>query len=300
MMQNESKPKSLVKRLRGLVYNTLRVISPALLNVVAKRVSHTCSENWRYRAKLVRSCPDYKQIVPVANAGRIVDGCQIMHNGLKVLVGSYYGEEATVLFSRTKGVHEPQEEKAFEHILKLIKPGSVMIELGAYWAFYSMWFRQKVPNGSCFLVEPIPSNIDYGKKNFALNGFKGDFTQAYVGRTVGVFDDGTPIICIDNFVSQKGIQQIAILHSDIQGFELDMLQGAETVIRAGRVDYFFISTHGDQMHADCEAFLRERGMNVIVSICTSESYSVDGILVCANPNAPQPAAIDISRRPRED
>ena len=219
-----------------------------------------------------------------------------MHNGLKVLVGSFYGEETKVLFSKTKGVHEPQEERIFGSVLKLIKPGSVMVELGAYWGFYSMWFCKEVARARPFLIEPIASHLEFGRKNFSLNGFRGDFTQAYVGRASSLSQDGSQVICVDDFAREKGIEQIAILHSDIQGFESDMLRGAEKMIREGRIDYYFISTHSENLHADCEAYLRQRGMKVLASINLAESFSMDGILVCANPAAVQPEPIELSRR----
>src|SRR5262249_43542134 len=159
------------------------------------------------------------------DGGKVLNGCQVMHNGLKVVVGSYYGKEATILFSRTKGVHEPQEERYFEEVLKLIQPKSVIVELGAYWAFYSMWFCKEVRGARAFLIEPIEANLECGKKNFAINGFHGDFTHAYVGASPGVANDGSRVVCVDEFAQQKQIQRIGILHSDIQGFELEMLKG---------------------------------------------------------------------------
>ena len=43
-----------------------------------------------------------------------------------------------------KGVHEPQEEKAFLEVLNYVEKGSTMIELGSYWGFYSLWFNKKI------------------------------------------------------------------------------------------------------------------------------------------------------------
>jgi hypothetical protein len=297
MAENTSTQKSLSKRFRGTIHHALKSISPRLLHAVSKRFSHTCAENWRYRAALICSCPDYALISPAQDAGKILDGCQIMHNGLKVLVGSYYGEEASILFSRTKGVHEPQEERVFGEILKLINPKGVILELGAYWGFYSMWFCGEVPEARAYLVEPLPANLDFGKRNFALNGFKGDFTQAYVGRKAGVSPDGTKVIGVDEFMQEKGLEKLSILHCDIQGFELEMLAGAENAIQGGKIDYYFISTHSAELHAACEAFLKERGKKILASVNLAESYSMDGILVCADPTAPALKPIHLSRKP---
>jgi hypothetical protein len=280
-----------------MVHQVLKATSPSLLQVVSKRFAHNCSENWHYRAKMILACPDYKHFSPVPGAGKIIGGSRIMHNGLKIVSGSYYGPEADVLFSKTKGVHEPQEERIFEQVLKLIKPGSTMVELGSYWAFYSMWFAKEVVEPRLFMVEPVRSNLEFGKRNFVLNGFSGDFNLGYVGGSSSVSAEGTPVICVDDFIRDKEIEHIAILHCDIQGFELEMLKGAEKAIQLHQIDYFFISTHSEQLHSDCEEHLRHRGLRVISSINLSESYSVDGVLVCADAAAPLPPPIELSRRP---
>ena len=58
-------------------------------------------------------CPDNAHIPRVPHAGRIENGCQIMHNGLKVSPGSYYGYFYRRMLLRNRGVHEPQEERVF-------------------------------------------------------------------------------------------------------------------------------------------------------------------------------------------
>lgn len=67
------------------------------------------SEAWLKRIKDVTDCEDNKFIPRDPNAGTIVKGKQILHNGLKVYLGSYYGPEYTKMLLLNKGVHEPQE-----------------------------------------------------------------------------------------------------------------------------------------------------------------------------------------------
>ena len=54
----------------------------------------------------------------VADAGRLSGGVQLMHNGLRVVEGSYYRWRGTRMFAATGGVHEPQEERVFAEVLK--------------------------------------------------------------------------------------------------------------------------------------------------------------------------------------
>jgi hypothetical protein len=104
-----------------------------------------------------------------------------MHNGVKVVKDCYYRWRGTFIFVATKGVHEPQDERVFAEVLKFVQPGGLMIELGAYWGFYSLWFAHEIANPRCLLVEPELINLDLGRENFRLNAKDGEFVRAMVG-----------------------------------------------------------------------------------------------------------------------
>ena len=97
----------------------------------------------------------------------------MMHNGTRIAYGSYGTEDTEYvmrMLAANRGVHEPQEEKIFQQVLPLMPAGAVMLELGAYWGFYSLWFTRAVAGARCFLVEPTWSNLNAGRLNFSLNG----------------------------------------------------------------------------------------------------------------------------------
>jgi hypothetical protein len=83
--------------------------------------------------------------VPMAG---FLDGNQVyLHNGLRVPVagpGAYYGPFSQLLVIN-RGVHEPLEEFVFQEVLKCLPEAPSMIELGAYWGHYSMWFKKERP-----------------------------------------------------------------------------------------------------------------------------------------------------------
>jgi len=145
-------------------------------------LNYKLSESWKKRIDEVLSSPDNDFIPRSENAGKIKNGKQTMHNGLKIHLGSYYGPEYSQMLLLNKGVHEPQEERVFLEALKTIPSGAVMIEMGAFWSFYSMWFNSKIQNGRNFMIEPDAFNMGHGKRNFKLNRLKGEFVQAFVGR----------------------------------------------------------------------------------------------------------------------
>ena len=245
---------------------------------------------WLQRVQLAKSSSDNQFIPRVANAGKVQGGCLILHNGLKVWESSYAGEGMRMLMKNNGGVHEPQEERYYQEVLKTLPHAPVMLELGAWWGFYSLWLQQVRPSAQCFLVEPNASNLMYGKKNFRLNHAHGHFTQAFIDKSAGGRVEGVPVVSVDSLVERFSLTHINILHADIQGYELPMLQGAQKTLSQGLVDYLFVSTHSAQLHADCVTLLQSFGYRISVSLPPAQSFSVDGILVAVHPrvtNAPQ-------------
>ena len=93
-----------------------------------------------------------------------------MHNSIRVVANCYYNTQwLTDVIYGLKGHHEPQEEKCFYEILKYIPENGTMIELGAYWAYYSLWFASEIKGAKNYMIEPDPRNLEVGKKNFELN-----------------------------------------------------------------------------------------------------------------------------------
>lgn len=249
--------------------------------------------NWEGRADITASSSDNAFIEKVARAGMIEDDVLIMHNGLKVLTSGLGGGLKTL--TKNKGIHEPQEERVFQEVLKSMPKKATMIELGSNWAFYSMWFYSKVEEPTCFMIEPDKNLLELGINNFALNKMNGDFSNYFISSK-SQNSELTPTISIDDFIELKTIQFVDILHSDIQGFELEMLKGAKTLIDNKKVGYFFISTHSGQLHSDCEEFLIQHGFEIIASANVAHSYSIDGILIAKSIHYPGIGPIAISQR----
>src|SRR5688572_2004784 len=138
------------------------------------------------RIALTVACRDSDAIPKVADAGAVRDGVQLMRNGVRVVEGGYYGEWMTEVIRRLRGHHEPQEEVAFHAVLERLAttagPSPAILELGAFWAYYSLWFLHRIPGGRAFLVEPDPAYLEIGRRNIELNDFEATFHQAAVGH----------------------------------------------------------------------------------------------------------------------
>ena len=256
------------------------------------------------RTEMTVSCRDADSIPKVPGAGSICEGpggvsCQRMHNGLLVVAGGYHGKWMSEVIRRLRGHHEPQEEALFNAILPLVRASDhepLMIELGAFWGYYSLWFKSVCMDGRNILVEPDAKNLQIGRKNFELNGLTAEFIEA----AVGVHDASMEFHCesdqtsrrvrtvsVDGLVRDLGLERVHLLHADIQGAELAMLEGAAETIERAALNFLFLSTHhhsisGDALtHQRCLHWLKEHGAFIVDEHSVAESFSGDGLIVAA-------------------
>jgi hypothetical protein len=175
-------------------------------------------------ADTVRHSPDFHRIPKHADTGKVIGRRLVMHNGLRVLPTAYYGYQFLARSRLCETVDEPQEERLFLDVLRQLPPGGTMLELGSFWAFYSLWFRAAVPDAVNYMIEPELRNLSYGRTNFEINGFldRADFTHAFIDSKSGMAN-GVEVVCVDDFCDRKGIARLAILHADIQGYEHAMI-----------------------------------------------------------------------------
>jgi hypothetical protein len=230
------------------------------------------------RFREVISDPVNLLIERVPSAGYIEGDQVYLHNGLRVPIagpGAYYAAFSQLLVIN-RGVHEPLEEFVFQEVLKRLPDDPAMLELGAYWGHYSMWFKKARPKGEVVLVEPDPANLKVGQDNFARNRLKGEFIQALVG--IGKFE-------VDAFFKDRKIKALDILHADIQGAEVEMLQCASSVLEKRRAHYLFVSTHSQQLHNEVVDRLKEAGYRVEVSSDFDiQTTSFDGFVFASSPD----------------
>jgi len=75
-----------------------------------------------------------------------------------------------------------------------------------------------------------------------------------------------------------------------------MLEGAEKIFQRDAVDYCFISTHSNQLHADCVQKLQEYGHEILFTIDLDDTYSHDGLIVSCRQGAARLDLMQLSRR----
>ena len=244
------------------------------------------------RVLMTIGCRDCDPIPKVSEAGRILeddaDHVQVMHNGLRVIEGGYYGSWMSHIIRALRGHHEPQEELLFHHLLRAVRHHSLIVELGCFWSYYSLWFLSEIPGSRALGVEPDPSNLAVGRQNAVLNGLSDrmTFVRGCIG---GSFRDAVEmrmeatggVECVPCFdmaaVSHlAGGAPIELLHIDAQGAELDFLRSIDPA--AAGLRFVVVSTHHSSIsgspttHADCLAALAAAGAAVLAEHDVQEIF----------------------------
>jgi FkbM family methyltransferase len=250
------------------------------------------------RVDMATRCRDCDILPKVPQAGELVtspDGTriQIAHNGLRVVADGYCGPWMTDLIRRCHGHHEPQEERVFHEIVARMPQAATMIELGAWWSFYSLWFLKDAPARRAVALEPDPARRAVGEANAALNHLAPVFADGFAGGTAAeaapfTLDDGRrldiPRVTVPQLMDTHGIATLDLLHCDAQGAEFDVLTGCLPLLRQARILTVVVSTHhhaisGDPLtHQRCLALIEEAGGFVLAEHDVQESFSGDGLI----------------------
>lgn len=289
------------------------------------------SDEIRRRILMTISCRDSDQLAKVEGAGEVFDWSgtrvQRMFNGVLVTEGGYYGELITPIVKGLRGVHEPQEEVVVEAILQrlveeqrlgLRKHAPFTLELGSYWAYYSIWFCTVLEKARAIAMEPDPTYLEVGRRNAELNGVtdRVRFVSGGIGGEPGVdiaftaeSDGEERRIAAHDLCSLMRLEDVAaidVVFCDIQGYESEMLERGSDLLASGAVRYLVISTHhssisGDPLtHQKALALLEDLGAHIIAEHTVSESYSGDGLVVASFDDRDRDLFVDVSHARAKD
>jgi FkbM family methyltransferase len=226
-----------------------------------------------------------------------------MHNGVLVEEGGYYGDWMARIITALRGHHEPQEELVFDAMVTRLAAttGSgggapVMVELGAFWAYYSLWLCHQIPGARAYGIEPDPAYLEVGRRNVGLNDLadrvvlESGVVGAAPGSTLqfSAESDGVerPVVQYDlaSLMQEHDLDHVDLVLSDIQGWELLFVERALPLLRQGRVRFLLVSTHhhsisGDALtHQKVRDLLVGAGATLIAEHSVGESASGDGLL----------------------
>lgn len=276
-----------------------------LVNDLDRRIALTVAVNSTDQLDKVDDAGTYAEIdgTPV----------QVMHNGVVVVRDGYLGPWQSTVIERLRGHHEPQEELVFDAIVQRLgkkkRGGRAMLELGCWWSFYSLWFKQAFPASTVVGIEPDEPFLATGRKNFELNGFEGTLLHGVVGPNPGeqlsfvAASDGqvheVRQYGLDELLAIADVDKFDVILADIQGAETTFLDTSADLLRAGACRFLVVSTHDPLIsgsattHRDVVEAIRGLGGHIVAEHSVSESFSGDGLVVASFSKKDRKFVVDI-------
>ena len=133
-------------------------------------------------------------------------------NGLKILSGINTHPGSGTISNHTS------EIEIFSNILNNIdnKNNPIMIEIGSFWAVWSLFFRQKFPNGKNILIELGKRQLYVGVKNFLNNNFNCEYYHGGFNiESSGTFNNKLSDIEYDSILDQ-GVNIDELILNDLE------------------------------------------------------------------------------------
>jgi len=161
-----------------------------------------------------------------------------------------------------------REPLAIELVQKIIKPGDIIIDIGANIGYYAL-LEAKLTGGAgkVFALEPAVENIKILKKNISLNNYYNiEVFQLAVGGKNGVLPFylskksnwhsffksdtlaptiigkiPTKVVTLDAFVEDKPFP--TFIRMDVEGYELEIIKGMKKLLKLNRPLKILIEVH---------------------------------------------------------
>lgn len=134
----------------------------------------------------------------------------------------------------------------------------IVFDVGCHYGYTSAWFAQRARQVFCF--EPNPQNQRYvaevlrirslsnvelvrsavgerrGDAMLHVKPLPGHHSLADIGASETIDRVPVPVLALDEFADERGIDQIALIKIDVEGFEPEVLRGAQRLLRRRAVD----------------------------------------------------------------
>ena len=169
-----------------------------------------------------------------------------------------------------RGNFEPYKTDA---LLEALRCGDVVLDVGAHVGYYTVIAARAVgQEGRVAAFEPRPMTARFLRRNVELNSLSNvRVYEAAVGEQAGTawFEGRTgtgtghlaargdievPVLVLDELVESGELPPPSLIKIDVEGGELDVLNGAMRTLNAHR-PVLLLATHGETLHRDCLAML---------------------------------------------
>ena len=164
-------------------------------------------------------------------------------------------------------------------------PGAVCIDVGANIGSTALAWTKALKTGKIYAIEPHPETYLTLLRNIQLNGV----TKTILPRQFAIAsNDGEIVLFVseqgsmamkpgnhkwrgreilvgsitaDSFIKEEGIESIDILKIDIEGFEVEALQGAKETLR--KTKRVVLEYHSPELRSQCLQILTHNGFEIV-------------------------------------
>jgi len=197
--------------------------------------------------------------------------------------------------------------RGFQDSLRRAKKGGIelrqIVDAGAAQGTWTRECLEVFPDANYFLVEPLEENVNFlnelrrvqpkvkvwagalgaaaGEVGFYVHGdqssfFKSEYSRAAISTTRGV-----EVRALDSFLEERVIQQPDMIKADVQGYEIEVLKGAEKCLESTElllleVSYKQIYKNAPLAH-EVISYVGSKGFRIF-DICTYAMRAFDGEL----------------------
>ena len=148
----------------------------------------------------------------------------------------------------------------------------LVLDIGAYYGDYSIIWS-KLYGAKVIAFEPLLYNFITAKTNIILNnanvkiynvaiGNRNEYETMFGNDMINNFDEGKAYIInkitLDDFQGINNYSDVDLVKIDVEGFELEVLIGAEKLIRYGKPK-IILETHTSDLKRICTNYLQNLG-----------------------------------------
>lgn len=166
-------------------------------------------------------------------------------------------------FTEYHGLNTTVSNDEFEFLSAMHLEAGVIMDIGASYGLWSLLLAKRFPDRQIYAFEPNPYVVPYLKANIERNAAKsvdvypyavsaksgevffeakctGSYTSHMILRNVTKTAVRAPSFSIDDFVCSNEIDQIAFIKIDVEGFETEVLRGAEKCLREKNIRIIYM------------------------------------------------------------
>lgn len=174
-----------------------------------------------------------------------------------------YFHADTVLEKNAYDTYQTEERPIMEDLLNRLKDGDVFYDIGAWLGTYSCLVGTHDADVTVVPFEPLPIRARRFKENTQLNGLEIPLHQVAISNESGTAhvagDDGRltetaseesakiQFVHGDSYVASEGIAQPTVLKIDVEGGELDVLDGLQNALEAESCRLVYVEVHHEQL-----------------------------------------------------